>query len=94
MIVVLTPCGIEIEIKVCGIEHLVSAETNATTSSINANKAKRRKDLIAADYSLPFLGEGERGSAGVTLRNVDPTLYCLHDLGDGPFDPAPAILGL
>ena len=72
----------------------VSAETNATTSSINANKAKRRKDLIAADYSLPFLGEGERGSAGVTLRNADHTLYCLHDLGDRPFDPAPAVLGL
>src|SRR5438874_958755 len=35
----------------------VSAETNATTSSISANKAKRSKDFIAADYSLPFLGE-------------------------------------
>ena len=32
----------------------VSAETSAMTSSISANKAKRRKDLIAADYSFLF----------------------------------------
>ena len=72
----------------------VSAETNATTSSINANKAKRRKDLIAADYSLPFLGEAVTGSARATLGDGNHPLYCLHDLGHRPSDPAPALLGL
>src|SRR2546427_3942325 len=47
----------------------VSAETNATTSSISATKSKRRKALIGADYSLPFLGEAVRSSAAAARED-------------------------